>query len=184
MIKKYQHKTMPQWPSLCAINSIFLNLVCMVVAFSVTTTHCHHAPCLEKYWLNHTHNSCTECTKCDEQQLIVLIPCQPHKDAICGTLGDLGYQWDWLAPQTNTAVEANWKERRKEIKISSKKHIDAMWDWQVISFAFAAIACLIFFVAAAYILYEHAKQWRHMEKMEKRFDKGSTNLKFYLINIL
>lgn len=47
-----------------------------------------------------------------------------------------------------------------------------MWDWQAASFALAAIACLLFFVAAAYILYQHAKQWKQMEKMERRFDRG------------
>lgn len=45
-------------------------------------------------------------------------------------------------------------------------------DWQTASLIFAASAFALFLVAVAYILFHHAKQWRHMENMERRFDRG------------
>uniref|UniRef100_A0A1B0D8L1 Uncharacterized protein n=2 Tax=Phlebotomus papatasi TaxID=29031 RepID=A0A1B0D8L1_PHLPP len=40
------------------------------------------------------------------------------------------------------------------------------WNWQATFLAMAAVACLLFFFAAAIITLQHARQWR----MERKFD--------------
>jgi hypothetical protein len=48
-----------------------------------------------------------------------------------------------------------------------------LWTWQAASLALAVIACLLFFIAAAVISINHARQWR---RIEKHFDAGKQKL--------
>lgn len=52
--------------------------------------------CPEQYWWDYERDDCMPCTVCDEQS-IVLRPCQPHQDVVCGTLNDLEFDLNWLA---------------------------------------------------------------------------------------
>lgn len=54
--------------------------------------------CDEHHWWQEQFGACIPCTVCDDgrQQSIVLRPCQPHSDTICGTLDDVEVELDWL----------------------------------------------------------------------------------------
>lgn len=80
-----------------------------VFALFISSALSHREPCPEKYWLN--ASVCSECSVCTAQSAIVLRPCQPHKDTVCGTIDDLEIDWNWLA-HTENLVAANWKEVR------------------------------------------------------------------------
>lgn len=98
---------MPPWPSFTT-SSICLNLVCTILGFLVASSFCHKSPCLDTYWLN-IHDTCIKCTECDDQ-LIVLRPCQPHKDTVCGTFNDLERDLDGWLTQTEKSIASNWRE--------------------------------------------------------------------------
>lgn len=54
--------------------------------------------CDEHHWWQEQFGACIPCTVCEDgrQQSIVLRPCQPHSDTICGTLDDVEVELDWL----------------------------------------------------------------------------------------
>lgn len=54
--------------------------------------------CDEQHWWQEQFGACIPCTVCEDgrQQSIVLRPCQPHSDTICGTLDDVEVELDWL----------------------------------------------------------------------------------------
>lgn len=66
------------------------------------------ALCSNKFWWDSESDSCIECTECDDQ-MIILRPCQPHKDTVCGTINDLDFDWSWLT-RTEQQENQNWKE--------------------------------------------------------------------------
>lgn len=41
--------------------------------------------------------------------MIILRPCQLHKDVVCGTIDDLEFDWSWMA-RTEQQQNQNWKE--------------------------------------------------------------------------
>lgn len=109
----FHFQTMPSWPSFLSNNNrINVNLVSataiVLVLLVPNSIDCHQAPCLDHFWLT-TVGSCEPCTNCDEQS-IVLRPCQPHKDTICGTINDLEFEWGWVQEPTEQSIETNWKE--------------------------------------------------------------------------
>lgn len=67
-------------------------LYCSLLLLTIDLTD---AFCSEHFWWDQVHDTCIDCTICDEQS-IVLRPCQPHQDTICGTLSDLELELDWL----------------------------------------------------------------------------------------
>lgn len=71
------------------VNPILFSLILLTVELV-------DAFCPQHYWWHQDRNACIECTACDENS-IVLRPCQPHQDTICGTLDDLELEIDWLA---------------------------------------------------------------------------------------
>lgn len=133
---------------------------------------------------------CSTCTEAD--RIVVLRPCQLHQDTVCGTLNDLEFEWNNLLqhrhighdrPQSATdrtgAAAAAAAAASSLASSSAAVVVTRTWEWQASSMAFAAIACLLFVSALVYILYQHAKQWRHMENMERRFDRGE----FFLASV-
>lgn len=45
-------------------------------------------------------------------------------------------------------------------------------DWQVIAFILAAFACLVFFIAAACMFWQHTKYWKKMDRMDRGYKAG------------
>lgn len=50
-----------------------------------------------------------------------------------------------------------------------------MWDWQSLSLLLAGLMCLLFFIVAAYIYWQHSRYWKKLEQMERGYNAG----KFY-----
>lgn len=63
--------------------------------------------CDQHHWWQEQLGECIPCTRCDESQSIVLRPCQPHSDTVCGTLDDVEVELDWLKA---AAVAAEHKQ--------------------------------------------------------------------------
>lgn len=74
-------------------NSILCSLI-LLMSRSVAALADEFCP--EHYWWDHERDDCIRCAVCDDQS-IVLRPCQPHQDVVCGTLSDLEYDLNWLA---------------------------------------------------------------------------------------
>ncbi len=101
---------LPPWPWFSGVSlTTYMNLAYLSLALLVTSINCHRPPCLEQSWWDEKTDSCIECTICDEQS-IVLRPCQPHKDAICGTLNDLEYDWNGIVEPDRTIESDGWSE--------------------------------------------------------------------------
>lgn len=47
-----------------------------------------------------------------------------------------------------------------------------MWDWQSLSLALAGLMCLLFFIVAACIYWQHSHYWKKLEQMERRYNAG------------
>lgn len=73
-------------------NSILCSLILLLSSVAALADEF----CPEHYWWNHERDDCIRCSVCDDQS-IVLRPCQPHQDVVCGTLSDLEYDLNWLA---------------------------------------------------------------------------------------
>lgn len=50
-----------------------------------------------------------------------------------------------------------------------------MWDWQSLSLALAGVMCLLFFIVAACIYWQHSHYWKKLEQMEKRYNAGKSS---------
>lgn len=147
----------------------------LLLATALTATGANTCP--PKHWFSSLLDACVPCAACSApERPIILRPCQPHQDTVCGTLNDLEFEWNLLhSHQTPTADgEATLSASASSSPTNASPPMmgGTTWDWQPSSMAFAAVACVLFVVALAYILYQHAKQWRHMENMERRFDRG------------
>lgn len=53
-----------------------------------------------------------------------------------------------------------------------------MWDWQSLSLALAGLMCLLFFIVAACIYWQHSHYWKKLEQMERRYNAGKILLFF------
>ncbi|KAG4065448.1 hypothetical protein HA402_003263 [Bradysia odoriphaga] len=185
MIKKHnKHEILPPWPSFDKVPlTTFINLAYLSLALLVTSINCHRPPCLEQSWWDEKTDSCIPCTICDEQS-IVLRPCQPHKDVICGTLNDLEYDWNGIVEQDQAIESDSWAERSKDTESASQDAYINIWSWQVASLVLVAIACLIFFIVLILILCQHAKHWRQMKQLERRFDRDVEELSARLMHTI
>lgn len=47
-----------------------------------------------------------------------------------------------------------------------------MYDWQTLILALAALMCLLFFIVAACIFWQHTRYWKKMERMERGYKAG------------
>lgn len=54
------------------------------------------AVCDKHQWWQEQRSECVSCTVCDDQKLIVLRPCQPHSDTVCGTLEEIATDLEFL----------------------------------------------------------------------------------------
>ncbi|GAB0100872.1 Tumor necrosis factor receptor superfamily member wengen [Sergentomyia squamirostris] len=116
-------------------------------------------PCEKGSWWDSVENQCVRCTQCQEATLRT---CQPHTDAICGTFQDLG-----LDPHVLSRIDHRLEGSQEPLSGSAALSEDPdEWNWQATFLAMAAVACLLFFIAATIITIQHARQWR----MERKFD--------------
>lgn len=163
------------------LTTSLLMLLLLVLAFGGRATA--GDTCARRQWFSAVLDACVPCTPCSApDRSIVLRPCQPHQDTVCGTLNDLQFEWNLLQTQQQPPQQPPQHRHRPAggngasaaaVAASSGQLLGSTWDWQPSSMAFAAVACVLFVVALVYILYQHAKQWRHMENMERRFDRGA-----------
>lgn len=84
-----------------------LTICCLPVRTSATRPAIYRRPtsiCPSSHWLNTALDACEPCSDCVDDRSIVLRPCQPHRDTVCGTLNDLEFEWSWMAPPVLDAV--------------------------------------------------------------------------------
>lgn len=146
-------------------------MIVLIFLLSNSNTFGELRPCEWNYWWAPSKNACVPCSECPG--MIPIKPCEPHRDTICGSISDLKIDWI-VAGKT----EPNWKERRKNQYEESNYDIDnpeylfndqvkedaLLLDWVTIALFIAALACLILFIVAAFILFYHMRQWRQIEK--------------------
>lgn len=179
--------------------------------------------CDEHQWWQEQLGQCIPCTVCDKSESIVLRPCQPHSDTVCGTLDDVEVELDWLKAAAVAAEHKQvsyfqrfqflflqhiffnflfrwtqfdcrwifielWKdefhfmflvlycqqsENHQHLGVIEKATSTMlMWDWQSLSLALAGLMCLLFFIVAACIYWQHSHYWKKLEQMEKRYNAG------------
>lgn len=51
----------------------------------------------------------------------------------------------------------------------------ASWNWQAATLVLAAFACLLFFLVAACVFWQHYRYWKKMERMERGYNAGKLN---------
>lgn len=83
------------FPSLSSSVSLKFLIYLVIVLTGIQSIE---AFCDEHHWWQEQFGACIPCTVCEDgrQQSIVLRPCQPHSDTICGTLDDVEVELDWL----------------------------------------------------------------------------------------
>ena len=59
-----------------------------IMVLSLVHASLGNAPCLQHEYWDNDGALCIICTKCD-QQSVVIRPCQPHLDTVCGSINDL-----------------------------------------------------------------------------------------------
>ncbi|XP_059614450.1 tumor necrosis factor receptor superfamily member wengen [Phlebotomus argentipes] len=133
--------------------SVFLAVGCHILTAAAAT-----GPCEKGSWWHSAENRCIVCTQCEEATLRM---CQPHTDTVCGTFQDLGIDSHVLS-----RIDPRHEAPHEPYSGSSTDDDLEEWNWQATFLAMAAVACLLFFFAAAIITLQHARQWR----MERKFD--------------
>lgn len=73
------------------------------------------------------------------------------------------------------------EENNLEQQSATASDIMWLWDWQAASLALAAISCLLFFIVAACIFWQHTRYWKKMERMERGFNAGRHIFFIYLL---
>lgn len=145
------------------------------------------AICPESNWWDQTRDSCIPCTTCEDQS-IVLRPCQLHQDTLCGTLQDLEIDWSFLGDAQKRVVVPEWDETVKASNLDQQSQtahdIMWLWDWQAASLAIAAISCVLFFIVAACIFWQHTRYWKKMERMERGFNADAEELSTRLMHTI
>lgn len=88
----------PLLSSLSLSSAASLKFLIYLVILFATDIQSIEAFCDEHHWWQEQFGACIPCTVCEDgrQQSIVLRPCQPHSDTICGTLEDVEVELDWL----------------------------------------------------------------------------------------
>lgn len=64
----------------------------IAIVLLTLSTICIANPCQDDQFWNSDNEECFNCTQCDLQH-VVLVPCQIHKDAICGTISELAFDY-------------------------------------------------------------------------------------------
>lgn len=77
--------------SLSSLLSLLLLVLLSLINLSLASLPCSH----DEYW-DPKLDSCLQCSRCDDDQMIVIRPCQPHLDTKCGTINDLELDWSYL----------------------------------------------------------------------------------------
>lgn len=157
-----------------------------------------NAFCDEHHWWQEQIGECIPCTVCDVSQSIVLRPCQKHSDTVCGTLDDVELELDWLKAAAVAAQHKHVSFIFQNIflsdfrsyfyvdffhhqQIEDRQHLGVIeksaaamlsWDWQSLSLAMAGLMCLLFFIVAACIYWQHSHYWKKLEQMERRYNAG------------
>lgn len=92
------HKTLIVHTALLVALAAACALPTCAYASSAVVYHRPTDSCPTTHWLSTARNACVPCTECADDRSIVLRPCQPHRDTVCGTLNDLEFEWSWMAP--------------------------------------------------------------------------------------
>lgn len=84
--------------------------------------------------------------------------------------------------------------RKKKLQIEETQRLSVieksaaamlMLDWQSLSLLLAGVMCLLFFLVAAYIYWQHSRYWKKLEQMERGYNAGklvfSSNLFFFFV---
>ena len=170
---------------------LLLVLLASLIQLSVASIPCSNY----EYW-DSKRDMCIQCTKCDGQ-MIVVSPCQAHKDTNCGPMSKLEIDWSqFRALEINRKViyfvifVKNIDNCYLNINVFQDHRIpstndpssaqastaneedEILWDWQMLSLVLAGLACLLFFTITAFISINYVRQWRNIKK---QFDTG----KFY-----
>lgn len=131
---------------------------------------------------------CINCTVCSKG-LVVLTPCQVHRDVICIPLSSL--LKDYVPPLSESHHLRHGRKHHRnrqegDSSSNSGKHETVMdmvtstevpfsgteelvWDWQAIALTLAVFACILFFLVIALYSLHQAKQWR---RLKENFDAG------------
>lgn len=102
---------------------VLLATCCLPACASANRPAIYRRPtaiCPSSHWLNSALDACEPCTECVDERSIVLRPCQPHRDTVCGTLNDLEFEWSWMAPPVLDASvnQDDWNEVSYLMKIT------------------------------------------------------------------
>lgn len=158
--------------------SVFV--VLMVVITSVLASICP-----DNQYLNAHRQTCMNCTEC-WQGMVVLRPCEPHRDTHCGPISDLS---NLLVKPRNP--HRHHHEKYNLTKYQHKKHgseksggepstaalqhaasFEApfssaetlVWDWQAIALTSGIFACVLFFFVITLYSLHQARQWRRLKE--------------------
>lgn len=196
--------------------SVRHSILCsLILLMSSSVTALAEQFCPENYWWDHERDDCIRCTVCDDQS-IVLRPCQPHQDVVCGTLSDLEYDLNWLAAvgapkqrvspkrtellftisrccrspsmneqqqkinsililftRWNAFSQSQASTSNHNLRVIEKSSVEMILsDWHTLALALAACACVLFFIVAACLFWQHTRYWKKMERMEREYNAG------------
>lgn len=59
------------------------------------------------------------------------------------------------------------------LRVIEKSDVEMILDdWQTLTLALASCACLLFFIVAACMFWQHTRYWKKMERMEREYNAG------------
>ncbi|XP_031621356.1 tumor necrosis factor receptor superfamily member wengen [Contarinia nasturtii] len=166
--------------SLSSANNKFL-IYLLILLMSIQLID---AFCDEHHWWQDQIGECIPCTVCDASQSIVLRPCQKYSDTFCGTLKDVDLELDWLTAAASAAHHKQIENRQHLGVIEKSTAAMLMWDWQSLSLALAGLMCLLFFIVAACIYWQHSHYWKKLEQMERRYNAEAEELSSRLMHTI
>lgn len=129
---------------------------------------------------------CVNCSNCSSKGLVVLRPCEVHRDVVCIPLSNL--LRDYVSPPTESHRLRHGKKHHRKQGVrdgDSGGHVvvdsvtstevpfsgaeELVWDWQPVALTLAVFACILFFLVIALYSLHQAKQWR---RLKENFDAG------------
>ena len=77
-----------------------------LVGLAMVLTWAATAPCPKglSFW-DTDQQQCNQCSACVVNE-VVLLPCQPYKDTVCGPISALNINWAWLQPPPPAQIRA------------------------------------------------------------------------------
>ncbi|XP_055307677.1 tumor necrosis factor receptor superfamily member wengen [Sitodiplosis mosellana] len=150
----------------------------------LTSVQLIDAFCDKHQWWQEQLDECIPCTVCDASKSIVLRPCQKHSDTVCGTLDDVELELDWIKAAAVSAHHKQVEEHQHLGVIEKSTATMLMWDWQSLSLALAGLMCLLFFIVAACIYWQHSHYWKKLEQMERRYNAEAEELSSRLMHTI